>query len=97
MNFNVLQLGEVLYEERVYPPGKWACVRKADMLYEQSISNAFMKLMRFICKENSTGEHTHTHQHLQLSFSEGYSQKVQKIKINKVLTLEGPHETILGW
>uniref|UniRef100_A0A672SU44 Heme-binding protein soul4 n=1 Tax=Sinocyclocheilus grahami TaxID=75366 RepID=A0A672SU44_SINGR len=55
------KLGEVLYEERLYPPGKWACVSKADMLYEQSISNAFMKLMRFICKENSTGEHTHTH------------------------------------
>ncbi len=51
-----VQLGEVLYEERVYPPGKWACVSKADMLYEQSISNAFMKLMRFICKENSTGK-----------------------------------------
>ncbi|KTG03483.1 hypothetical protein cypCar_00011476 [Cyprinus carpio] len=39
-------LGEVLYEERVYPPGTWACVSKADTLYEQSISNAFMKLMR---------------------------------------------------
>ncbi|KAF4098021.1 heme-binding protein soul4 isoform X1 [Onychostoma macrolepis] len=51
------KLGEVLYEERVYPPGKWACVNKADMLYEQSISNAFMKLMRFICKENSTGRY----------------------------------------
>ncbi|XP_052446812.1 heme-binding protein soul4 [Carassius gibelio] len=51
------KLGEVLYEERVYPPGKWACVSKADMLYEQSISNAFMKLMRFICKENSTGRY----------------------------------------
>uniref|UniRef100_A0A8C1BM44 Heme-binding protein soul4 n=1 Tax=Cyprinus carpio carpio TaxID=630221 RepID=A0A8C1BM44_CYPCA len=32
-------LGEVLYEERVYPPGTWACVSKADTLYEQSISN----------------------------------------------------------
>uniref|UniRef100_A0A8C1NV18 Heme-binding protein soul4 n=1 Tax=Cyprinus carpio TaxID=7962 RepID=A0A8C1NV18_CYPCA len=41
-----VQLGEVLYEERVYPPGTWACVSKADTLYEQSISNAFMKLMR---------------------------------------------------
>lgn len=51
------KLGEVLYEERVYPPGKWACVSKADTLYEQSISNAFMKLMRFICKENSTGRY----------------------------------------
>uniref|UniRef100_A0A671ML58 Heme-binding protein 1-like n=2 Tax=Sinocyclocheilus anshuiensis TaxID=1608454 RepID=A0A671ML58_9TELE len=51
------KLGEVLYEERLYPPGKWARVSKADMLYEQSISNAFMKLMRFICKENSTGRY----------------------------------------
>uniref|UniRef100_A0A8C2JKD7 Heme-binding protein soul4 n=1 Tax=Cyprinus carpio TaxID=7962 RepID=A0A8C2JKD7_CYPCA len=50
-------LGEVLYEERVYPPGTWACVSKADTLYEQSISNAFMKLMRLICKENSTGRY----------------------------------------
>uniref|UniRef100_A0A8C1NVU8 Heme-binding protein soul4 n=1 Tax=Cyprinus carpio TaxID=7962 RepID=A0A8C1NVU8_CYPCA len=40
-----VQLGEVLYEERVYPPGTWACVSKADTLYEQSISNAFMKLI----------------------------------------------------
>lgn len=59
-----MQLGEVLYEERVYPGGKWACVSKGDTLYEQSISNAFMKLMRFICKENSTGTHTHTHSFL---------------------------------
>ncbi|XP_039513140.1 heme-binding protein 1-like [Pimephales promelas] len=51
------KLGEVLYEERVYPAGKWACVSKADMMYEQSISNAFMQLMRFICKENSTGRY----------------------------------------
>ncbi|KAA0712545.1 hypothetical protein E1301_Tti021248 [Triplophysa tibetana] len=51
------KLGVVLYEERVYPEGKWACVSKGDALYEQSISNAFMKLMRFICKENSTGRY----------------------------------------
>ncbi|KAK7127206.1 hypothetical protein R3I94_018402 [Phoxinus phoxinus] len=51
------KLGEVLYEERVYPAGKWACVSKAEVMYEQSISNAFMKLMRFICKENSTGRY----------------------------------------
>ncbi|XP_055073616.1 heme-binding protein soul4 [Misgurnus anguillicaudatus] len=51
------KLDEVLYEERVYPAGKWACVSRGDALYEQSISNAFMKLMRFICKENSTGRY----------------------------------------
>ncbi|XP_062868650.1 heme-binding protein soul4 isoform X2 [Trichomycterus rosablanca] len=51
------KLGEVMYEERVYPPGKWACISVEDKLYEQSISNGFMKLMRFICKENSAGRY----------------------------------------
>ncbi|XP_077381231.1 heme-binding protein soul4 [Festucalex cinctus] len=51
------KMGEVLWEERVYPAGKWACVRQAEELYEQSISKSFMKLMRFICKENSAGGH----------------------------------------
>lgn len=50
------QMGEVLYEERLYPAGHWACVTRGDDLYEQSISMGFMKLMRFICKENSAGE-----------------------------------------
>lgn len=49
-------MGEVLYEERVYPAGYWACVTRKEDLYEQSISMAFMKLMRFICKENSAGQ-----------------------------------------
>ena len=49
-------MGEVLYEERVYPAGHWACVTRGEDLYEQSISMGFMKLMRFICKENSAGE-----------------------------------------
>lgn len=48
-------MGEVLYEERLYPAGNWACVTKGETLYEQSISMAFMKLMRYICK-NSSGE-----------------------------------------
>ncbi|XP_042371951.1 heme-binding protein soul4, partial [Plectropomus leopardus] len=48
-------MGEVQYEERVYPAGHWACVTRGEKLYEQSISNSFMKLMRFICKENSAG------------------------------------------
>lgn len=50
-----VQMGEVLYEERVYPAGYWACVTRGEALYEQSISMGFMKLMRFICKENSAG------------------------------------------
>lgn len=62
-----VQMGEVQYEERIYPAGYWACVTREESLYEQSISMGFMKLMRFICKENSAGQtpptqgtHTHT-------------------------------------
>ncbi|KAL7867425.1 hypothetical protein AOLI_G00152390 [Acnodon oligacanthus] len=51
------KLGEVMYEERVYPAGKWACITVGENLYEQSISKGFMKLMRFICKENSAGRY----------------------------------------
>lgn len=51
------KMGEVAYEERVYPAGKWACVTRREDLYEQSISMGFMKLMRFICKENSLGRY----------------------------------------
>ncbi|XP_003459824.2 heme-binding protein soul4 isoform X3 [Oreochromis niloticus] len=51
------KMGEVQYEERLYPAGHWACVTRGDDLYEQSISMAFMKLMRFICKENSAGRY----------------------------------------
>ncbi|MCI4383539.1 hypothetical protein PGIGA_G00027690 [Pangasianodon gigas] len=51
------KMGEVIYEERVYPPGKWACITVGEKLYEQSISMGFMKLMRFICKENSAGRY----------------------------------------
>ncbi|KAM4584476.1 heme-binding protein soul4 [Odontesthes bonariensis] len=51
------KMGEVLYQERVYPAGHWACVTRGEELYEQSISLGFMKLMRFICKENSAGRY----------------------------------------
>ncbi|KAM7009322.1 LOW QUALITY PROTEIN: heme-binding protein soul4 [Tautogolabrus adspersus] len=51
------KMGEVQYEERVYPAGNWACVTRGEELYEQSISMAFMKLMRFICKDNSAGRY----------------------------------------
>ncbi|XP_069022804.1 heme-binding protein soul4 [Embiotoca jacksoni] len=51
------KMGEVLYEERLCPAGHWACVTRGEHLYEQSISNGFMKLMRFICKENSAGRY----------------------------------------
>ncbi|KAI4896854.1 hypothetical protein NFI96_016918, partial [Prochilodus magdalenae] len=51
------KLGEIMYEERVYPAGKWACITNGENLYEQSISMGFMKLMRFICKESSAGRY----------------------------------------
>lgn len=51
----LFQCEEAAYEERRYPAGKWACVTKGEPLYEQSISMSFMKLMRYICKENSVG------------------------------------------
>ncbi|XP_058497025.1 heme-binding protein soul4 [Solea solea] len=51
------KMGEELFEERVYAAGHWACVTRGEELYEQSISIGFMKLMRFICKENSTGRY----------------------------------------
>ncbi|XP_038144210.1 heme-binding protein soul4 isoform X1 [Cyprinodon tularosa] len=51
------KMGEVLYEERIYPAGNWVSVTRGEELYEQSISLAFMKLMRFICKENSSGQY----------------------------------------
>ncbi|XP_076151769.1 heme-binding protein soul4 [Alosa pseudoharengus] len=50
------KLGEVI-EERLYPAGKWACITKSEKMYEQSISLAFMQLMRFICKESSAGKY----------------------------------------
>ncbi|NXQ73632.1 HEBP1 protein, partial [Quiscalus mexicanus] len=51
------QCEEAAYEERRYPAGKWACVTMGEPMYEQSISLSFMKLMRYICKENSVGCH----------------------------------------
>ncbi|CAJ1052772.1 heme-binding protein soul4 [Xyrichtys novacula] len=51
------KMGELQYEERAYPAGNWACVTSGEKLYEQSISMGFMKLMRFICKDNSKGRY----------------------------------------
>ncbi|KAM4663248.1 heme-binding protein 1-like [Discoglossus pictus] len=47
--------GEVLYEKRQYAKAKWACIRMQEEQYEQSICLGFMKLMRYICEQNSTG------------------------------------------
>ncbi|KAI9545543.1 hypothetical protein NQZ68_035424 [Dissostichus eleginoides] len=42
------KMGEVQFEERLIPPD-------GEKLFEQSVSVSFMKLMRYICRENSTG------------------------------------------
>ncbi|XP_028677545.1 heme-binding protein soul3 [Erpetoichthys calabaricus] len=47
--------GEILYEERLYEKAKWACITVHEKQYEQSICLGFMKLMRYICEQNSTG------------------------------------------
>ncbi|KAJ8331972.1 hypothetical protein SKAU_G00430480 [Synaphobranchus kaupii] len=48
--------GDVLYEKRCYEKANWACVTVHEGTYEQSICLGFMKLMRYICQQNSSGE-----------------------------------------
>lgn len=50
-----LQLGDLLYEKRQYGKAKWACIKMKEKQYEQSICLGFMKLMRYICEQNSSG------------------------------------------
>ncbi|XP_063803594.1 heme-binding protein 2-like [Pseudophryne corroboree] len=47
--------GEVLYEKRQYGKAKWACIKVHEERYEQSICVGFMKIMRYICEQNSSG------------------------------------------
>ncbi|KAJ8288792.1 hypothetical protein COCON_G00014510 [Conger conger] len=49
--------GEVLYEKRHYEKAYWACTTVNEETYEQSICYGFMKLMRYICQQNSTGSY----------------------------------------
>ncbi|XP_036406481.1 heme-binding protein 1-like [Megalops cyprinoides] len=49
--------GEMLYEKRHYEKANWACVVVQEPTYEQSICLGFMKLMRYICQQNSSGEY----------------------------------------
>lgn len=49
--------GELLYEKRHYEKGHWACVTMHEDTYEQSICYGFMKLMRYICQQNSLGDY----------------------------------------
>ncbi|XP_067847137.1 heme-binding protein soul3 [Heptranchias perlo] len=46
---------ELLYEKRQYKKAKWACVTEHEARYEQSTSMGFMKLMKYICQQNSSG------------------------------------------
>ncbi|KFR05857.1 Heme-binding protein 2, partial [Nipponia nippon] len=48
-------LGDLLYEKRQYGKAKWACIKMKEKQYEQSICLGFMKLMRYICEQNSSG------------------------------------------
>ncbi|KAK9533777.1 hypothetical protein VZT92_008875 [Zoarces viviparus] len=49
--------GELLWEKRQYEKGHWACVTMREETYEQSICYGFMKLMRYICQQNSLGDY----------------------------------------
>ncbi|XP_072424561.1 heme-binding protein soul3 isoform X3 [Chiloscyllium punctatum] len=46
---------ELLYEKRQYEKAKWACVKQNESSYEQSTCLGFMKLMKYICQQNSAG------------------------------------------
>ncbi|XP_067097758.1 heme-binding protein 1-like [Osmerus mordax] len=47
----------VPYEKRVYQKAFWACVTMQNDTYEQSICAGFMKLMRYICQQNTLGRY----------------------------------------
>ncbi|XP_061824248.2 heme-binding protein soul3 [Nerophis lumbriciformis] len=49
--------GELLYDKRHYEKGHWACIKMREDTYEQSICYGFMKIMRYICKQNSLGDY----------------------------------------
>ncbi|KAM6358657.1 LOW QUALITY PROTEIN: heme-binding protein 2-like [Alca torda] len=49
------KFGDLLYEKRQYGKAKWACIKMKEKQYEQSICLGFMKLMRYICEQNSSG------------------------------------------
>ncbi|XP_048342599.1 heme-binding protein 1-like isoform X2 [Sphaerodactylus townsendi] len=49
------KFGKVLYEKRHYAKGRWACVKVQEDQYEQSVCLGFMKIMKYICEQNSSG------------------------------------------
>ncbi|KAG7509933.1 hypothetical protein JOB18_008543 [Solea senegalensis] len=59
--FNVLgrreKCGKLLYEKRHYEKGQWACITLREDTYEQSICYGFMRIMKYICQQNSLGDY----------------------------------------
>ncbi|XP_029903761.1 heme-binding protein 1-like [Myripristis murdjan] len=49
--------GSVMYEKRVYKKACWACITVREDTYEQSICMGFMKIMRYICQQNTSGSY----------------------------------------
>nr|XP_057947465.1 heme-binding protein soul3 [Doryrhamphus excisus]XP_057947466.1 heme-binding protein soul3 [Doryrhamphus excisus] len=49
--------GDLLYEKRHYEKGHWACITMHEDTYEQSICYGFMRIMRYICQQNSLGDY----------------------------------------
>uniref|UniRef100_A0AAY5ESC9 Heme-binding protein soul3 n=1 Tax=Electrophorus electricus TaxID=8005 RepID=A0AAY5ESC9_ELEEL len=49
--------GDVLYEKRNYKKAYWACITVKEETYEQSICYGFMRIMRYICQQNSLGSY----------------------------------------
>ncbi|XP_071752967.1 heme-binding protein soul3 [Centroberyx gerrardi] len=49
--------GELLYEKRQYEKGHWACITVREETYEQSICYGFMRIMKYICQQNSSGDY----------------------------------------
>ncbi|XP_055027406.1 heme-binding protein soul3 [Misgurnus anguillicaudatus] len=45
--------GEVLWEKRHYEKSNWACITVYEDTYEQSICYGFMRIMKYICHQNS--------------------------------------------
>ncbi|XP_060789493.1 heme-binding protein soul3 [Neoarius graeffei] len=46
--------GDVVYEKH-YDKAHWACITIKEDTYEQSICYGFMKIMKYICQQNSLG------------------------------------------
>ncbi|KAJ7989259.1 hypothetical protein DPEC_G00317630 [Dallia pectoralis] len=49
--------GTVLYERRHYEKAYWACITVREDTYEQSICYGFMRLMKYICQQNTAGNY----------------------------------------